>query len=457
MRIALIACTKSKKAYKCAAHELYSESPRFKAAYTYSKLVADDVFILSAKYGLVHEDEIIEPYDETLLNKSIEERQEWAMKVLERLSKVSDLNSDEFTIIAGRNYYEELIPHLTHYWLPLKGKKLTQWLSELNELIEIEHETDYSLVLHHLFNKLPRLDWTMINSLPYKNGIYIMFENGEMYYGMDRIVRVGTHRGQNRLLERLRNHFVIEDADGSIFRKNIGRALLNMNSDPYLHVWDIDMHDPVNKNNYGHLLNEELENELERKISQYLRNNISFVCLPVETEAERLRLEEGIIATLNNDKRFKPSSKWLGLYSPITDISKSGLWNRHGLQGEPLSSQELERIKWLVRFGTDNEKIKSNKTYVKREPINVEKTISKKTALDVRKYIDELIQDAKTKGKEFLDLVSGDIHRKLNMKNRMPLVCKIMYEKMLPRDEVLHTTPSGMSSTIKIRYNLRDR
>jgi hypothetical protein len=28
---------------------------------------------------------------------------------------------------------------------------------------------------------------------------------------------------------------------------------------------------------------------------------------------------------------------------------------------------------------------------------------------------------------------------------------------MMPGDEVLHTTPSGKSSTIKIRYDLRNR
>lgn len=36
-------------------------------------------------------------------------------------------------------------------------------------------------------------------------------------------------------------------------------------------------------------------------------------------------------------------------------------------------------------------------------------------------------------------------------------VCQIMYEKMKNRDEVLSTTPSGYSSTIKIRYYLRNR
>ena len=50
-----------------------------------------------------------------------------------------------------------------------------------------------------LFNRLPRLHWNMIDEIPYTNGIYIMFEKGEGYNGMDRIVSVGTHREQDGL------------------------------------------------------------------------------------------------------------------------------------------------------------------------------------------------------------------------------------------------------------------
>jgi hypothetical protein len=68
-----------------------------------------------------------------------------------------------------------------------------------------------------------------------------------------------------------------------------------------------------------------------------------------------------------------------------------------------------------------------------------------------------LLQEAKLRGEDYIDLVSGDIHKQMGMKNRMPQICRIMYEKMMPGDEVLHTTPSGYSSTIKIRYDLRNR
>ncbi len=463
MKIALISCTSRKKSYKCQAKDLYSESSRFQLAFSFAKLIADKIFILSAKYGLIPENMIIEPYNETLKDKSTQERRAWAEMVLNELRKVSDLEHDEFIVLAGEVYHENLLPHMNHFWLPLKGKRQGEWIPELERLIKLEKESDKTKVLHMLFNSLPRLDWSIINSIPYKNGIYIMFEKGENYHGMDRIVRVGTHRGQDRLLQRLRDHFVKEDADGSIFRKNIGRAFLKMASDPYLQVWEIDMHNSENERNYGHLINEELETELEAKISRYLRDNITFVCFPVDKEAERLRLEEGIIASLNRHSSFGPSSNWLGLHSPVPEIANSGLWNRQGLLGQPLSDEELERVVWLARFGNDSYRNNTgHRARVQRAKdsvrVAVEATGSQgKTADDVRQYIEKLLQEAKLRGEDYIDLVSGDIHKQMGMKNRMPQICRIMYEKMMPGDEVLHTTPSGYSSTIKIRYDLRNR
>jgi len=463
LRIALIQCTSRKKANKCPARELYSESPRFRLAYALAKLVADKIFILSAKYGLVPEDMIIEPYNETLKEKSAQERREWGDMVLKELNKVCNVERDEFIVLAGEAYHENLLPHLVHFWLPLKGKRQGEWIPELERLITLERESDKVDVLHMLFNGLPRLDWTMIDEIPYQNGIYIMFEKGESYRGMDRIVRVGTHRSQDRLRKRLRDHFVKEDADGSIFRKNIGRAFLKMTSDPYLQVWEIDMHNSENERNYGHLINEELETELEAKISRYLRDNITFVCFPVDEKAERLKLEEGIIASLNRHPSFGPSNNWLGLNSPVPEIASSGLWNRQGLEGQPLSDEELERVKWLARFGNDSYRNNTGhrarlKRAVKRIRTAGEPSDSGwKTADDVRQYIEKLLQEAKLRGEDYIDLVSGDIHKQLGMKNRMPQVCRIMYEKMMPGDEVLHTIPSGKSSTIKIRYDFRNR
>ena len=79
--------------------------------------------------------------------------------------------------------------------------------------------------LHAWVNSLPALRFPFgVSQIPL-NGIYVLFENGEVGHGGHRIVRVGTHTGHNQLTSRLRQHFLIENKDRSIFRKNkIGRA-----------------------------------------------------------------------------------------------------------------------------------------------------------------------------------------------------------------------------------------
>ena len=68
----------------------------------------------------------------------------------------------------------------------------------------------------------------------------IQFERGEECHAGNRIVRVGTHTGDGQLRSRMLQHFVNENKDRSIFRKNIGRALLNRDGDPYLSEWEHD-------------------------------------------------------------------------------------------------------------------------------------------------------------------------------------------------------------------------
>ena len=64
------------------------QSTLFKLSYLFAKMIGcDDIYVLSAKYGLLNEEEIIEPYDETLNRKNITERRNWADKVIAQLKK----------------------------------------------------------------------------------------------------------------------------------------------------------------------------------------------------------------------------------------------------------------------------------------------------------------------------------------------------------------------------------
>lgn len=70
----------------------------------------------------------------------------------------------------------------------------------------------------------------------------------------------------------------------------------------------------------------------------------------------------------------------------------------------------------------------------------------------VRDFIIEKLEQEKAAGAEFVDLKSGDIHRQLDFKSRMPIVCDAMYSVPSYRQEVIHQTASKKSSTNVIRY-----
>ena len=82
------------------------------------------------------------------------------------------------------------------------------------------------------------------------------------------------------------------------------------------------------------------------------------------------------------------------------------------------------------------------------------KTSANISTEDIKRYILQLKNITKESGKSILILCSGDIHKDLNLKNAMPQVCNAMRQCMGENDVVLHTTPSGYSSTIEIQYNL---
>src|SRR5713101_1241907 len=105
--------------------------------------------------------------------------------------------------------------------------------------------------LHGWASSLPSFHFPFGESQIPLNGIYILFEKGETAHGTNRIVRIGTHTGSAQLRSRLRQHFLIENKDRSIFRKNIGRALLNRDHDPFLPWWELDRTSQTMRNQHG--------------------------------------------------------------------------------------------------------------------------------------------------------------------------------------------------------------
>jgi hypothetical protein len=202
--------------------------------------------------------------------------------------------------------------------------------------------------LHKLFNSITKHKFPFDkNDIP-ENGIYILYQKGEYGHGSDRIVRIGTHTGDNQLRSRLVQHFINENKDRSIFRKNIGRCFLNKANDPYLKIWELDFTTREEKDKSGHLIDNEYQQMIEKQINEYIQDNFSFCVIEVNEKEERLELESKMISTVSLCKECITSKDWLGLYSPVEKIRESGLWQVNELYKEPLNEDEIRKLKEMI-------------------------------------------------------------------------------------------------------------
>ncbi|MDD4347176.1 MAG: hypothetical protein PHZ11_09935 [Desulfitobacteriaceae bacterium] len=77
---------------------------------------------------------------------------------------------------------------------------------------------------------------------------------------------------------------------------------------------------------------------------------IAYLSYVITQEEHRLRIEKALISLLDNSEDFYPDDNWLGKFSPVNNIRRSGLWLTQGLDAEPLMVEELGQIKDSVRF-----------------------------------------------------------------------------------------------------------
>jgi hypothetical protein len=131
--IALISCGKSKLSEPALAHRLYTGNLFQKSLAYARRRNADTIYILSAKYGLVEFDQLIEPYEKTLNRMSAADVARWAADVLTQLRARTDFTADRFIFLAGDKYRSLLIPHLKHVEVPLEGLGFGKQLKFLKE------------------------------------------------------------------------------------------------------------------------------------------------------------------------------------------------------------------------------------------------------------------------------------------------------------------------------------
>lgn len=344
-RICLIACVSLKDTHKMRAGDIYL-SPLFKKAKEFAGKNFDRWFILSAKYGLISPDTVIEPYEKALNEMPRGDIKKWSKDVFEKLKKHTNAE-DEITFVAGLHYRQDLTPLLRNrgnkVQVPMEGLgigKQLQWLTQnninttrnrhLEEFYGLLNDLEKSLGGKHLFkNCNGKLSWP-------ERGVYFFFEPGEFRAHNKneyRVVRVGTHmvsKGSKATFwNRLKTHRGTENGGGnhraSIFRLHVGDAIIRKSAGKIsIPSWG-----------KGQSVSREIqaaELELEKKVSEYIGNmSILWINVPDASgpASDRAFIEKNSIALLSGPcgPIDMPSNKWVGNFGFNEAIRKSGLWN----------------------------------------------------------------------------------------------------------------------------------
>ena len=135
-RIFLLSCVKRKKPFRARAADLYDSALFRKMLHYARRHDPDAIFILSAKYGLLDPDDVIDPYELTLNTMPIAKIKAWAERVLQQLRRRTNPGEDRFTILASEKYRRYLLPHLRYYRVPMKGLRLGEQLRFLSQEVD---------------------------------------------------------------------------------------------------------------------------------------------------------------------------------------------------------------------------------------------------------------------------------------------------------------------------------
>lgn len=113
----IISCCGKKRNHPCRANQIYISS-LFKAGYAWAEsiTISDNIFIISAKYGLIKSNEIIEPYNLQMGDKgSID------VELLKKQAHDLSLMDQNIYLLAGSKYIDRVNKIGLRFHNPLKG------------------------------------------------------------------------------------------------------------------------------------------------------------------------------------------------------------------------------------------------------------------------------------------------------------------------------------------------
>lgn len=135
-RVALVSCVKKKRGSAAPARDLYL-SQLFRGLRQYAETHADFWYILSAEYGVLRPEQVVEPYERTLNSMPKRTRLAWAEKVKQQLRDIVPADA-EVILLAGQRYREDIEPFLrkrgNSVSVPLQGLQIGKQLQRLKQV-----------------------------------------------------------------------------------------------------------------------------------------------------------------------------------------------------------------------------------------------------------------------------------------------------------------------------------
>jgi len=130
--ICLVSCVGGKRAIPSPARDLY-QSTWFTKARKYVDAIGCHWFILSAGHGLIHPDDVIPPYEQTLNRMGVVERRNWAHMVRHQMDERMP-DAMNIVVLAGERYRQFLMGYLRRRGtvaVPMEGLQIGKQLSWL--------------------------------------------------------------------------------------------------------------------------------------------------------------------------------------------------------------------------------------------------------------------------------------------------------------------------------------
>lgn len=141
-RIGLVGCGASKLPHAAPARDLYT-GHLFRKSAAYAEATCERWYILSAKHGLLHPDQIVEPYDQRLTTRprTVDGRRiatPWAAAVSGAILNevgVHGIWTSTFVVLAGSVYADNIATLPLRTESPLAGLGIGQRLAWLNHAL----------------------------------------------------------------------------------------------------------------------------------------------------------------------------------------------------------------------------------------------------------------------------------------------------------------------------------